>query len=218
MYIIVVGAGNLGYYLTQILVSENQDVVVIEKDLNRSTKIMNDLDVVTITGDATEPSVLQKAGIDHADTLICLTDVDETNLVVGLIAKEFKVKTVAASLSKIHYQGNVLKKLGIDVIIHPEAAAAGYIAQLITQPDILDLSFFSKGDAEIIEITISKKSKYINGTIANLNKALPKDSHIIGLYKKDDFMIPKDKTKVEYGDKILVISKKTKIQSVKKIV
>ncbi|MDD4221126.1 MAG: TrkA family potassium uptake protein [Candidatus ainarchaeum sp.] len=217
MYIIVIGAGNIGYYVTQILVSENHDVIVIEKDLEKSTKVSNELDVLSIHGDATELSVLQKAGIEGADVIVCLTELDEINLVIGLIAKELGVKTVAASLSKVHYQQHVLKKLGIDVVIHPEAAAAGYISQLITQPDVLDLSFFSKGDAEIVELTINDKSKFIGKTVSKFNDHIPGDTRVIGMYKLGKFMFQTDKTILEKGDKLLVISKKNQVKSVRKL-
>jgi len=217
MYIIVVGVGNLGYYVTQILSSENHDVVVIDKDEEKCEKAANELDVLTIHGNATELSVLQKAGIEDADVIICLTELDETNLVVGLISKELGVKTVAASLSKVHYQGEVLKKLGIDLVIHPEAAAAGYISQLITSPDVLELSFFSKGDAEIVELTIDDKSKYIGKPVSEFNKHIPGETNIIGIYKKNKFLLPTINTKLDKGDKLLIISKKSKVSSVRKL-
>jgi trk system potassium uptake protein TrkA len=217
MYIIVVGAGNLGYYVTQLLVSENHDVVVVEKDKIRAKKVSDDFDIITINGDGTELSVLEKAGIDQADVVICITTLDETNLVIGLMCKELGVKTVAVSLSKIHYQGEILKKLGIDIVIHPEAAAAGYIYQLITSKDVLDLSFFSKGDAEIIELNIDENSTNIGKSLDSFNSKIHGDTNIIGLYKKGKFIFPKKNTKLEKGDKVLIISKKNKISTLRKI-
>ncbi|MDD3975916.1 MAG: TrkA family potassium uptake protein [Candidatus ainarchaeum sp.] len=217
MYIIIIGAGNLGFYVTQTLSSENHDVVVIEKDEKRCKSISNDLDVVTINGDATELSVLKKAGIDEADVVICLTEMDEINLIIGLMCKELGVNTVAASLSKMDYQKSVLKKLGIDIVIHAEAAAAGYISQLITQPDVLDLSFYSKGDAEIVELKINDKSKFIGKSVCKFNDHIPGDTKVIGIYKKGKFLIPDDDLKIDKGDKILIISKKSKVSSVRKL-
>ncbi len=217
MHIIVVGCGNLGYYVAEMLMSENHDVIVIEKDFARSQKISNDLDIVTITGDATEPSVLEKAGIDHTDTLICLTETDETNLIIGLMAKEMGVKTVAVSLSKVHYHGPIIKKLGIDVVIHPEAAAAGYITQLVTQPDVLDLSFFSKGDAEIVEIALDDNSKYIGKNVEFFNNKIPGETKTIGLYREGKFLFTTDDMILKQKDKLLVISMKSKVSLLRKM-
>ena len=67
MYIVIVGAGDLGYYLTHLLLEENHEVVVIDKDSKRCDKIANELDIVAINGDATDPSVLRKADINESD-------------------------------------------------------------------------------------------------------------------------------------------------------
>lgn len=217
MYIIIVGCGNLGYYVAELLISENHDVVVVEKDSIRSQKVSNDLDIVTITGNGTEPSVLEKAGIDHADILISLTETDETNLIIGLMAKELGVKTVAVSLSKVHYHGPIIKKLGIDVVIHPEAAAAGYITQLITQPDVLDLTFYSKGDAEIVEISLDDDSKYIGKDVKFFNEKIPGETRTIGLYRQGKFMFTEDSMLLEKRDKLLVISMKGKVNQLRKM-
>lgn len=217
MYIIIVGCGNLGYYVTELLVSENHDVVVVEKDALRSQKVSNNLDIVSITGDGTELSVLEKAGIDRANVLIALTETDETNLIIGLMAKELKVKTVAVSLSKVHYHGPIIKKLGIDVVIHPEAAAAGYITQLVTQPDVLDLTFFSKGDAEIVEIALDDKSSYIGKTAKYFNDKIPGETKTIGLYRNGKFMFTEDDMLLEKNDKLLVVSMKSKVSILRKM-
>lgn len=217
MHIIIVGCGNLGYYVAELLVKENHDVVVIEKDLLRSQKVSNDLDIVTITGDGTELSVLEKSGIDNTDILISLTETDETNLIIGLMAKELGVKTVAVSLSKVHYHGPIIKKLGIDIVIHPEAAAASFITQLVTQPDVLDLSFYSKGDAEIVEISIDDNSKYIGRDVKFFNEKIPGDTRTIGMYRGGKFLFTSDDMILEKKDKLLVISMKNKVSLLKKI-
>lgn len=217
MHIIIVGCGNLGYYVSKMLISENHDVVVVERDNYRSEKAANDFDVITITGDATEPSVLEKAGIDHATILIALTEVDETNLIIGLMAKEYGVKTVAVSLSKVHYHGPIIKKLGIDVVIHPEAAAAGYITQLVTQPDVLDLSFFSKGDAEIVELALDDNSKYIGKNVKFFNNKIPGETRTIGLYRDGKFLFTEDDMILKQKDKLLVVSMKSKVSQLRQM-
>ena len=217
MYIIVAGAGNLGKYIIDILFKENHDVVVKEKDEKVSQKIANELDVVTITGDATEPTVLKEAGIDQADIIVCVTSLDEINIVVGILAKQIGVKTVALTLSKIHYEKEILDRLGIDIVIHPEAAAAGYISQLITEPSVLDLSFFSRGDAEIIELLINNKSKFFKKDLDFLRKKLPSDTNIVGIFTNDKFFVPSKNIALKENDKVLIVSKKDKIKLVRKL-
>ena len=217
MYIIVAGAGNLGRYIIEILSKENHDVVVIEKDEKIAKKIAHELDAIVIIGDATEPSVLREAGITEADIIVCVTSLDEINIVVGILAKQIGVKTVALTLSKIYYEKEVLDRLGIDIVIHPEAAAAGYISQLITEPTVLDLSFFSRGDAEIIELNITPKSKFFKKDLEFLRKKLPEDTNIVGVFSNDKFFVPSKNITLKETDKVLIVSKKEKIKLVRKL-
>jgi len=218
MYIIIVGTSNVSRHLMKLLDSEDHEVVVIEKDQNISKQLAYETETVTVTGDATDLEVLRKAGFDHADILVALTDNDETNLVVGLVAKEYGIKTVAVMLRKINYQKDVFDKLGVDFVIQPDFAAAGYIAQLITEKDILDLSFFSMGDAEIIELQIKKESKHVGLHTPQFKKLLPKDSNVIGYFKSGKFNVYKDEDILEAGQKILIVSKKENIKDIKKLI
>jgi len=144
MYIIIIGAGGLGFYLAQLLLEEEHDAVVVDKDAARCEKISQELDIVATQGDGTETAVLEKVGVKEADAVVALTGQDETNMVVSLLAKELGAKQVAARISKVEYDETVLKKLGIDIVIHPEAAAAGYIEELITNQVFWILHLFQE--------------------------------------------------------------------------
>lgn len=218
MYVIIVGRSAVARHLISLLDAEENEVVVIEKDSAISKAIAYDYDVITVNGDATNPNTLKKAGIDHADVFLALTDDDESNLIMALIAKQAGVKTVAVILRKISYQKEVFDKLGIDYVIQPDYAAAGYITQLITDKDILDLSFFSMGDAGIVENVIKKESKHIGLHISKFKTLLPDESNIIGYFKNGDFNVYKDVDVLEEGQKILIVAKKEKIKEVKKLI
>ncbi len=207
MYIIIIGAGNLGYYLAHLLLEENHECVIIDKDAERCDKIANELDIVAINGDATDPKVLEKVDIKEADALVALTGADETNMVICLLAKELGAKQVGARISRIDYNEKVLRKLGIDVVIHPEAAAAGYIEELITKPEVLDLAFLSRGNAEIMEFEVKKGSKLEGKKVKDIEN--PAGSAIIGFYEESELIIPNPETKIKAGMKILIIAKRS---------
>ncbi len=205
MYFIIVGGGDLGYYLAQLLLEEEHDVVVIDKLKERCEKIGNELDLVATRGDGTEQQVLENANVKESDALIALTGQDETNMIVSLLAKDLGATSVAARISKVQYDEKVLKKLGIDIVIHPEAAAAGYIAELITKPEVLDLAFISRGQAEIMEIEVQKGSRIAGKKVKNIEH--PSGSAIIALYDEDRLEIPDPETKINVGDKVLLLAK-----------
>lgn len=216
MYFIIVGAGKLGYYLTHLLLDENHDCVVIDKDSVRCDQLSAELDIVCINGDGTNPKTLDEAGIKEADAVVALTAQDETNMVISLLAKDLGAKSVAARISRIEYNEDVLKKLGIDVVIHPEAAAAGYIEELITKPDVLDLAFISRGQAEIMEIQVQKGSKIAGKKIKEIN--LPIGSAIVAIVEDKEFIIPDSSKTIKVGTKLLVISKREVANKVRKII
>lgn len=216
MYIIIVGAGDLGYYLAQLLLEEQNDVVVVEKKEERCEQISNELDLVATKGDGTDPKILEKAGIKEADAVVALTGQDETNMVVSLLAKELGAKNVAARIGRVEYDEAVLKKLGIDIVIHPEAAAAGYISELITKPEVLDLAFISRGEAEIMEIEVKEKSKIAGKKVKEIEH--PSGSAIVAVYKHDNLVIPESETVIDAGSKILILAKREVVEKVRKMI
>jgi len=215
MYVIVIGAGELGYYLTQLLVDENHDVVVVDKDSMVCERISNELNVVATQGDATESKTLEKAGVRDADAVVALTRKDETNLIISLLAKELGAKQVATRLGKVEFDERLLKRLGIDIVIHPEAAAAGYIAELITKPDVLDLAFISRGAAEIMEIEVGEKSKLAGKKVSSIEH--PSGSAIVALYEDNNLTIPGPDTVIKVGAKVLILAKREIANKVRKM-
>ena len=216
MYVIIVGAGDLGYYLTQLLLDEGHDIVVVDKDAKACERVINELNAVAIQGDATDAKTLKKANIKDCDALVTLTGRDETNLVVSLLAKELGAKQVATRLGKVEYNEHVLNKLGIDIVIHPEAAAAGYIEELITKPEVLDLAFISRGAAEIMEVKITENSKIANKRVAEIEH--PSGSAIIAICEEDMLVIPSPDTIIKPGTKILILAKREVADKVRALI
>jgi len=215
MNVVIVGAGRIGKHLAKLLIEENHDVIVVDKDGDVCHEVATDLECVTIRGDGTKPKILEEAGIKEADTVIALTGTDETNLVVSMVAKQLGAKQVAARLGALHYEESVLKKLGLDLVIYPEAAAAGYIAELITKPEVLDLAFIGRGDAEIIELEVRENSKIAGMKVKEIES--PQGTAIIAIYEKEKIIIPDAEKTVKAGDKIIVIAKTDKIKQIKKM-
>jgi trk system potassium uptake protein TrkA len=215
MFVIIIGGGRIGYQLARILGEEDCEVTVIDKKSDVCNEIMLELGCAAILGDATKPAILEEAGIHDADMLVALTGSDETNLIVSLVAKQLGAKQVAARLGGLHYDEATLKKIGLDVVIYPEAAAANYIAELVTKPELLDLAFIARGDAEIIEVEVKKGSEIVGRKIKDIEN--PQGTAIIAVFEKGKIKIPDQNTKIESGDKILVLAKVEKIKELRKI-
>lgn len=216
LFVIIAGAGTLGYYLAELLFEEEHEVLVIDKDKAACDKIKRELGINVRQGDATETGVLQEAGVKECNAFVALTSSDETNMVICLLAKELGAKTVSARLEKVEYDEAVLKRLGIDIVIHPKAAAAGYIAELITKPNVLDLAFISRGAAEIMEINVTEKSKVAGKKAGEISH--PEGSAIVALVEGTELIIPNENTVIKPGDKLLVLAKREMADNVRKLI
>lgn len=214
MYIVIVGAGNVGRYLAELLLEEDHDVIAVDKEKEVCQKIANELEINAVQGDATDPKILQQVEVHRADAVVALTSSDETNMVSSLIAKELGAKTVATRIERIEYDEGVLKKLGIDIVIHPKAAAASYILELLTKPEVLDLAFISRGSALIMEIEVKDKSAFIGKKVKEIEH--PAGSSIIAVVKGEEVEIPMPETRIKKGDKLLVLTKKESAEKVRK--
>jgi len=127
MKIIIIGAGEVGYHISQKLSEENQDVVLIDRDPEKIRRITENLDVQAILGSGTSPETLRAAGIKDADMLVAATDSDEVNLFACLLAKNLNsyILKVARVRSPEYLEEKELFSqdfLGVDRIINPVSA------------------------------------------------------------------------------------------------
>ena len=215
MYVVIIGAGMIGSHLARLLIKEECDVVVVDKNGDVCQELSQELEIVTIRGDATKPKTLENAGVKNADAVVVLTGSDETNLIVSLIAKQVGAEYVVTRLGALHYDETVLKNLGIDLVVYPEAAAAGYISQIITKPEVLDLTFLSRGDAEIIELKVKPESRIAGKKLSEIQQ--PKGARIIAVVKDGRLSIPENDTVIEPESKILVLSKVDSVREARKL-
>lgn len=213
MYVIIVGGGKMGSSLAEELAAEKHDVVIIDSDPKVCEELAS-LNATVINGDGIELKTLEQAGLEKTDVVVALTSKDETNLMVCLLAKAIKHCKSVARISHAGYE-KVFKRLGIDIVVYPESAAADYLEELITKPDIIDLAFIERGDAVILEFVIKENSKVIGKQIKELE--YPKGSLIIAVYEDKKLVIPDPKTKIREGDKVLVLAKNEVVDRVRKM-
>jgi trk system potassium uptake protein TrkA len=215
MHIVIAGGGRLGFHLAKILEEDFHDVVIIERNGDVCYELGRELKAVIVRGDATKPNVLTEARAEKADALIALTGNDDSNIVICLTSKRMGTKTVASRLANVHYDEEMLRQLGIDLVVYPEAASAAYISELVTKPQILDVAFISRGSAEIIEVQVKPGSQAINKKVAELED--PKGTAIVALYEGDELRIPQPDYRIREGDRLVLFGKTGRIKNLKQI-
>ena len=165
MKILILGAGRVGESVAQTLVSEANDITVIDTDGDRLRALQDRLDLRGVTGNGVLPSVLRSAGAADCDLFIAATSNDATNLVACKIAHQmFGIATTIARLRSPELRDSeLLGKDGfaVDSTIVPEESVTRYIQLLITFPEALQVVRFSQGVAYLARVRVAASSTWI---------------------------------------------------------
>lgn len=197
--IVVVGAGKLGYSISELLSREQYEVVLIDRDAARLEAAKNRLDVLTIMANGSHPQTLQDMDVRGAEVLIAVTESDETNMVICRLAKQAGIRHTVARTSDLafieHSKDEIKKTFSIDLLLMPEYIAAREINRILMTPAALNVEDFADGKVRLFETKVHADSKYAGVPLKNLQ--LP-PSILAGMIFRDHRMI------IPHGDDCLM--------------
>ena len=206
MYIIVVGGGKVGYYLTKTLLNEGHEVLLIERDLGKVDIYNERFGSVVIGGDGAEASTLANAGAARADVVIAVTGEDEDNLVVCQMAKQkFHVRRTIARVNNPKNE-QLFRLLGVDVTVSQTNYILNLIEQAIPDRAFIHLLSLRHADLAIIEATVSDDSPINGKTIDDVQ--FPVDCVIAAISRGPDLIVPNASTRIESGDEIIAVTRR----------
>lgn len=222
MYIIIIGAGEVGFNLAKQLSGENHDVAIVECNPAIHQRVQENLDVSAILGSGTSYKILETAGIENADLLVAVTTNDEVNLIVAQIARQYNVgKTIARVKNDEFMQDDAplnAEKLNIDLIIHPEYEAANAAIRLLNQSAATDVIEFENGKINVIGIRIENDSPIVNKKLSDLSFDYKNFVfRIIAIKRLEITRIPRGDDEIWPGDRIFVVSRREYIPDVVRI-
>ncbi|MCO5218449.1 MAG: TrkA family potassium uptake protein [Thermomicrobiales bacterium] len=204
MYVIVVGAGKVGYYLAKTLLMEDHEVLLIERDVSKVEYYAERLGAVVIRGDGAEASVLEQAGAVRADVVVAVTGEDEDNLVVCQVAKNrFKVGRTIARVNNPKNE-QLFRLLGVDVTVSQTNFILNLIGQAIPERSFIHLMNLRHAGLAIVEATISERSPVVNLAVEELN--LPVSCAIAAIARGPQVIVPNPQTTIEVGDEIIAVT------------
>ena len=212
MHVVIVGAGEVGWYLAQRLGAEGNDVVVVEQDEVVAAAIGAELDVQVVVGSATVPSVLQAAGIERADLLAGVTQNDEVNLLASLLAKEFGVAQTVVRLQTEELRGplgaKLLATMRADVIIDPDADTADEILELAHVSGADEVYPMSGGELLVLGAVIGEPSTLVGRDLAEIGRSFEPDWRFLfgALTRDGETVIPRGDQVLEVGDHVRVLT------------
>ena len=220
MNIIVCGAGRVGYTIAKLLSEQDHSITVIDQSSEDIQKINDDLDVKSIVGKATYPTVLEKANAEDADMIIAVTRSDEINMLICQIAfSVFKISKKIARIRSQEYLDNKFSKvysienLPIDVIISPEVEIAKSIQRKLEAPGALDNVPFADNKIRLLEIDVDDNCPLIGIQLEDITKKFSKlEANILGVIRNEKFIFLKKKDVMKKNDKAYVIINSTQMQ------
>jgi trk system potassium uptake protein TrkA len=213
MNIIICGAGRVGFTIAKLLSEQGHSITIIDPSSEDIQKIDDTLDVKSIVGKASYPSILEKANASDADMIIAVTRNDEINMLICQIA--FSIFNVPKKIARIRSQDYLNPKfskvynkanLPIDVIISPEIEIAKSLLRKLEAPGALDNVPFANNKIRLLEILINENCPLINIKLNELTKKFPKlDANIMGVIRNDKFTILKKNDVILHNDKAYLI-------------
>jgi trk system potassium uptake protein TrkA len=218
--IIILGAGQVGGTLAEHLASEANDITVVDTDPDRLRALGDRLDIRTIQGRGSFPTVLRQAGADDADMLVAVTSSDETNMVACQVAYTlFHTPTKIARVRESAY----LTRSGlfdndaipVDVLISPEQVVTNYIKRLIEYPSALQVIDFADGKVQLVAVKAYYGGPLVGQQLRQLRAHMPEvDTRVAAIFRRDRPIIPQGDTVIEADDEVFFIAAKADIRAV----
>ena len=205
LYIVIVGGGNIGYYLSKALLNQGHEVLIIEKDVHKCERLEDELGSCCMRGDGCETAILSDAGLNRADVLIATASQDEDNLVSCQVAKHrFKVpRTIALVNNPIN--DKIFKKLGVDGTISVTNTILEHVEQEIPAHPLIHLLTMSGQMEEVVELLITNESPSLGKSIGQLR--LPADTTIALVIRESERpRIPDADTVLKENDRVIALT------------
>lgn len=219
MKIVIIGVGEIGYDLADVLSKEKHDVIVLDRDRDRLNRVSENMDVLCMEGNATSAKDLVDSGVKDADILIAVTSIDEVNMIASMMSKRLGAKMVIARIrsDELSRPNAPLRPtdLGIDVLIHPEQSAAQEIVRLIKRASASDLITLADGKMQMIGLRIGKDSPLVGKTISEYAQENPAITfRVVAISRNGMTIIPSGKVRIQKLDQIFILAKTSTIPSV----
>jgi trk system potassium uptake protein TrkA len=216
MYIIIAGGGKVGYNLTKILADKGHEVTLIEKDKTRYLELSEEMGDAVLWGDACEVALLRDAGCNRANVVVAVTGDDEDNLVVCQMTKAMFIEK-ARTIARVNDPKNegVFVDLGVDNTVSTTRVIDALIEEKIESEMLMPLTLLGKGNMEIVQVELSKKSKGVGKKVKDLN--LPDETILIAALRGEQVVVLKGEVELTADDMIIALTTKENERKLRKM-
>ncbi len=204
MYIIIIGAGKVGFFLAKRLIQNKHTVSIVDKNKLICEETAREVEALVINGDGCDPKILEEAGMSRCDVVAAVTGDDEDNLIICQLAKErFNVQR---TVGRVNNPDNeyTFSELGIDVPVDSTQIIAKIIEEEVSFSDFVNLMSFKRGKLAIVRVDLPADSPVINKEVKDV--ILPENSVLVSILRQDDVIVPKGNTVFKPGDDVVALT------------
>jgi trk system potassium uptake protein TrkA len=211
MKIVLIGAGEVGFHVAKALSEDGHDITAVDINPEKCRRITEHLDAIDVEGNGASPKTLHKARVEEADYVLCLTRIDEVNLIAAQQAHELGAKHIIARLRNQQYsdRDSIIKpeKFGVDLVIHPEREACQEIVRLVRHPYATQVMDFEDGRLQMLGIRLEKGcSQIIGKTVREICEQTEDYKFgIIAVLRNTKTLVPWSDFKFQDGDIVYFI-------------
>lgn len=222
MNIIIAGDGEVGFHLAKLLTDENHDITVVDPNTELLKLIEAHTDLMTIAGDSTSISILERANIKRADLLISVVHDEQINLMTCIIGKKLGAKRTIARVNNTEYldlkNEELFRSMGVDHMVCPEKLAAEEIVNLLEQTAATETFEFSGGKLMLFLIKLDEKAEVVGKTLDQIALEFPYlEFRAIAIHRNSKTIIPRGQDEFKINDLAYVITKPNGIASLLKL-
>lgn len=212
--VLIVGAGKTGFYLAQNLLNDGLDVTIVEIDRQKCYEIKEKLpQAEVINGDGTDLNILEEEMIQTFDAFVATTGIDEANLLIALVVKQFGVYKSVAKVSRTNYD-SIQDRLDIDAVFNTSYIVAAEILKQLRGGQAISVNLLLNGQVEATELIIQPDVLVCGKKLKEIN--LPEGILIVAVIKGDKTIIPNGDTILSEGDRVVLFNAHSEAQSMKK--
>jgi trk system potassium uptake protein TrkA len=212
MKIIILGAGQVGISTAEILAKEDNDITLIDNVASQVEGLQDRLDIRTIVGSASHPSVLEQAGGPDADLILAVTAQDEVNMAACQVAYTlFRTPKKIARIRSVEYltHREIFSddSIPVDVIISPEQLITQHVLHLIEYPGALQVVDFAGGKIQLVGLKAYHGGPLVGRELRTIREDLPTvEAHVAAIYRHDRPIIPEGDTIIEPNDEVFIVA------------
>lgn len=212
MYIIVIGAGEVGSHIARIFIEDGHEVAIVEIDEELAQRLDSTLNALVVQGSGVNAAVLKRAGVERADLLLALTSIDEVNLIASMTARKYG-KSALRILARVRQSRDVTgeialsaEDLGLDALISPEEAITTAVLEDLRYAGSGEMRPLAAGRLELVGMDLAPDSPLIHESLASLGEDFPGEFLVVAIQGRRP-RIPSGDDRLEAGDRAWVLTR-----------